>query len=162
LTRRLWTGRLTSPEDVAGSSTGGRIWEASDEELVARCVRDLDRNLGFVRPDEVLDSVVVRTTNVYPIYDLQYAAKLRCINAALADVPGLHIVGRGGTFRYNNADHSIEMGLLLARRIMGLSVDHLKVNTEQEYHEIRYHDAPARDHYIEDCQAGSAGEWERQ
>lgn len=143
-------------------SKGDDIWEASDEELVARCVRDLDRKLGFVSPDKVRDAVVVRTTNAYPIYDLHYASKLQCINAALADVPGLHIVGRGGTFRYNNADHSIEMGLLLARRIMGLSVDHLQVNTEQEYHEIRYHETAARDHYVEDYKVGVAGDLEQQ
>ena len=47
------------------------------------------------------------------------------------------IVGRGGTFRYNNADHSIEMGLLTAQMING-KVDKaavLDVNTSQEYGE---------------------------
>ena len=45
------------------------------------------------------------------------------------------MVGRGGTFRYNNADHSIEMGLLMGRRLLGDDVDYMAVNTEDEYHE---------------------------
>jgi hypothetical protein len=49
----------------------------------------------------------------------------------------LAIVGRGGTFRYNNADHSVEMGLLTAQMIRGLvdKADIMKVNTEVEYGE---------------------------
>ena len=35
------------------------------------------------------------------------------------DMSGFTLVGRGGTFRYNNADHSIEMGLRLARKLLG-------------------------------------------
>ena len=39
------------------------------------------------------------------------------------------------------------MGLLLARKILGYDVDHMTVNTEQEYHEIKQSDKIARDHY---------------
>ncbi|MHC5064737.1 MAG: hypothetical protein ACYTG5_12275, partial [Planctomycetota bacterium] len=48
---------------------------------------------------------------------------------------GLHMVGRGGTFRYNNADHSVEMGQLLAKKLLGDDLDHMSVNTKEEYHE---------------------------
>jgi hypothetical protein len=47
----------------------------------------------------------------------------------------ISIAGRGGTFRYNNADHSIETGLLVAQNLLGESHDVDAVNTEQEYHE---------------------------
>ena len=39
------------------------------------------------------------------------------------------------------------MGLLLARKILGYDVDHMGVNTEPEYHEIKQSDRIARDHY---------------
>ena len=55
---------------------------------------------------------------------------------------GLHTVGRSGTFRYNNADHSIEMGLMLARRLRGEDIDHMLVNTEAEYHEEKRVELP--------------------
>lgn len=62
-------------------------------------------------------------------------------------MPGVHVVGRGGSFRYNNADHSIEMGLLLGRRLLGFNVDLLAVNTEQEYQEEIRSVVVERDHY---------------
>jgi hypothetical protein len=82
-----------------------------------------------------VDHLVVRTTNAYPVYDLQYLAKVETIQAHLRTLDGLHILGRSGSFRYNNADHSIEMGLLLGRRMMGEEIDHMGVNTEPEYQE---------------------------
>jgi hypothetical protein len=39
------------------------------------------------------------------------------------------------------------MGLILARRILGQAIDHMAVNTEQEYHEEKSERDPARDHY---------------
>ena len=128
-------------------SAGDAIWSLSDDDVARRCVRDLADKLGFIDSADVEGWTVVRTRFAYPVYDLQYAAKLAVINAYLRQFEGLHIVGRTGTFRYNNADHSIEMGLLLARKIMGYEVDHMAVNTEQEYHEIKQSDRITRDHY---------------
>lgn len=116
-------------------SHGDALWSMDDAAIVRRCVDDLERRLGLLRPGEVEDFVVVRTRNAYPIYDLAYAAKLDTIKRHLASLPGLHILGRSGSFRYNNADHSVEMGLMLGRRMMGAALDHLAVNTECEYHE---------------------------
>jgi len=69
------------------------------------------------------------------VYDLLYQKKISLIQDELLKYNGLHTVGRGGTFRYNNADHSIEMGLRLARKLLGDEVDHFDVNMEKEYHE---------------------------
>jgi hypothetical protein len=121
----------------------------SDEQIVQRCVRDLVDKLKFVRDEEFEDAAVVRTTHAYPVYDLDYAAKIDLIKAFLGGFEGLHIVGRGGTFRYNNADHSIEMGLLLGRKLLGYEVDHLAVNTEPEYQEIKRGDEIRRDHFTD-------------
>ena len=128
---------------------GDAVWQMTDEQIVQRCVRDLVDKLKFVRDDEFEDAAVVRTTHAYPVYDLQYAEKIATIKAFLHDFEGLHIVGRGGTFRYNNADHSIEMGLLLGRKLLGYDVDHLAVNTEPEYQEIKQRDSIQRDHFTD-------------
>ena len=125
------------------------IWQMSDEDVARRCIDDLDNKLNFIDSSEVIDFAVVRTLQAYPVYDLEYAGKLKVINDFLAGFEGLHIVGRGGTHRYNNADHSIEMGLLLGRKILGYDVDHMSVNTESAYHEIKTTKEPERDHYQE-------------
>ena len=111
------------------------VWGLSDEEIAGRVVDDLVGKLGFVERSEVVDTCVVRTRFAYPVYDLQYRQRLDTIYAFLNRHRGLHIVGRGGTFRYNNADHSIEMGQLLAKRLLGEATDHMSVNTSAEYHE---------------------------
>jgi protoporphyrinogen oxidase len=128
-------------------SAGDAMWKMSDEEIAKLCIKDLAEKLRFLSASEVEGWTVVRTRHAYPVYDLEYAEKLATIKAFLADCSGLHIVGRGGTFRYNNADHSIEMGLLLGRRLLGHAIDHLEVNTEQEYHEEKREGELARDRY---------------
>lgn len=134
---------------------GDPVWRMSDEDIAKRCVQDLADKLKFVKPEEFVDAAVVRTTHAYPVYDLQYAEKIALIKGWLAGFEGLHIVGRGGTFRYNNADHSVEMGLLLGRKLLGFHVDHLAVNTEPEYQEIKQGDEVSRrDHFTD--QAASA------
>ena len=134
---------------------GDEVWQMSDEAIVQRCLRDLVDKLKFVRDEDFEDAVVVRTTQTYPVYDLQYGEKTTAIKGFLEGFEGLHIVGRGGTFRYNNADHSIEMGLLLGRKLLGYDIDHLAVNTEPEYQEIKHGDAIDRDHFTD---AASAAE----
>jgi protoporphyrinogen oxidase len=128
-------------------TAGDAVWSMSDDDIARVCVNDLSGKLRFIEAAEVEGWTVIRTRNAYPVYDLHYSEKLARIKSFLAQCDGIHIVGRGGTFRYNNADHSIEMGLLLARRIMGQAVDHMEVNTEQEYHEEKVEGDPARDHY---------------
>ena len=59
-------------------------------------------------------------------------------------------MGRGGSFRYNNSDHSIEMGLLLARRLLGDDVDYDSVNTESEYQEEIHENEAERDRFTID------------
>lgn len=123
------------------------IWKLTDEEVGRRCIEDLEKKLKFIDRSEVIDFSCIRTLQAYPVYDLQYADKIATINDFLRGFEGLHIVGRGGTHRYNNADHSIEMGLLLGRKILGYDVEYMDVNTEPEYHEIKTSKDPNRDFY---------------
>lgn len=129
-------------------SLGDDIWSMTDDEIAERCVRDLVDKLKFIEQDEYEGATVIRTRFVYPVYDLEYSGKIAVINEYLAGFEGLHISGRGGIFRYNNADHSIEMGLMLGQKLLGLDIDHMAVNTEDDYQEIiGEHDAK-RDKYI--------------
>jgi protoporphyrinogen oxidase len=116
-------------------SEGDAIWMMSDDQISRRCIDDLADKLAFIDRVEVVDFKVIRVRDAYPVYDLEYKAKLEEIQASLRHYVGLHTVGRGGTFRYNNADHSIEMGLRLARRILGGDDDHSVVNTDADYQE---------------------------
>lgn len=128
-------------------TAGDELWSMTDDEVAQRCVDDLVEKLHFVEREEVMDWAVIRTRQAYPVYDLQYGEKTKTVNDFVAQFEGLHIAGRGGSFRYNNSDHSIEMGLMLARKILGYPVDHMAVNTESTYHEEKSISGPQRDHY---------------
>ena len=136
---------------------GDAIWQMTDEQIAQRCLRDLVDKLKFVKDEEYEGAAVVRTTHAYPVYDLQYGGKVDLIKAFLAKHEGIHIVGRGGTFRYNNADHSVESGLMLGQKLLGYQVDHLAVNTEPEYQEIKRGDEVGRrDHFTASAAADKA------
>lgn len=124
------------------------IWNMSDEQIKQRCTRDLVDKLKFIKDDEVVGAHIVRTRFAYPIYDLDYSRKIKVIEDYLDTFDGLYISGRGGIFRYNNADHSIEMGLMLGQRLSGFDIDHMAVNTEKDYQEIIGENEPVRDRYV--------------
>lgn len=126
---------------------GDHIWSMSDEEIAARCISDLERKLKFLTADEVIDTFCVRALQAYPVYDMEYSPKIEKVTSYLNGIEGLYIVGRGGTHRYNNADHSIEMGLLLGQHLEGFEVDYLAVNTEPDYQEIVSGKEAERDSY---------------
>jgi protoporphyrinogen oxidase len=128
-------------------TVGDTIWSLSDEEIIARCVDDLVDKLGFISRSDVAGAFATRARHAYPAYDLDYKQNIDTVNAYLRGFPGLEIVGRGGAFRYNNADHSIEMGLILAQKLLGMDVDHTDVNIDPEYHEI-VSTKPVRRHAI--------------
>jgi protoporphyrinogen oxidase len=128
-------------------SRGDAIWRLEDAEIATRCVDDLVDKLKFFEREEVEGWTAVRTIQAYPVYDFNYKPKITTIMDYLTRLKGAHVVGRGGTFRYNNADHSIEMGLMLGRQLLGADIDPLAVNTEPEYQEIKQSAVPRRDHY---------------
>ncbi len=128
-------------------TVGDRIWNMSDAEIEKRCVGDLVHKLAFINETEVEGAAIVRTKEAYPVYDLNYTSNTKAVLDYLKDFKRLHISGRGGTFRYNNSDHSIEMGLLLGRKLLGYDVDHMMVNTESTYHEIIASNEPERDSF---------------
>lgn len=113
-------------------------WNQSDEAICKRAEKELVEKLRFIEPGDVIGSFAERSRDAYPRYGLGYRDAVDAIKRYLRGFENLNIVGRGGTFRYNNADHSIETGLIAARNILGdsaISVD--DVNSEQEYLEER-------------------------
>lgn len=117
-------------------SEGDAVWSMSESDLVARSVREL-ASLGLLTKERVIGGFAVKAREAYPVYSLGYADRLQSMKDYVASLPRVAIVGRGGTFRYNNADHSIEMGLLTAQMIRGEvgKEEILRVNTSIEYGE---------------------------
>jgi protoporphyrinogen oxidase len=119
-------------------TVGDEIWQTSDAEIVERTVRHLEVDLGFIDRSEVIEGFASRASDAYPVYTLDYARRVETLKTYLSQYSDrISIAGRGGTFRYNNADHSIEMGLLVARSLLGEANDADAVNREMRYQEER-------------------------
>ncbi len=97
---------------------GDAIWNAPDEELVRMARASLER-LGYIRQEEVLDSVVVRAPKAYPLFSTGYEEHFDRVHAYLSRFRNLHVAGRAGAFRYLNMDHAIGAGMETAERILG-------------------------------------------
>ena len=112
------------------------LWHMSDAELLDLGRRELVA-LGICRPDEVKAGMVHRQPKAYPVYDAHYLDHLAVIREWLARaLPNLWLVGRNGMHHYNNQDHSMMTGILVARNIAtGSRYDPWLVNSDAEYQE---------------------------
>ena len=107
-------------------------WKGSDQPLIEQASREL-RLSGLLRDETVLDSHVVRLRRCYPVYRRGYAEHVDRLANYLRDFRQLTPIGRYGTFKYNNQDHSILMGILAAENLLeGLNHDLWHVNTDHE------------------------------
>ena len=118
-------------------SFGDHIWQMTEEQLVEQTTKHLIEDMGFITRDEVIGGFTIRAPRAYPSYVIGYEAHLNTVKDFVASLENIQIIGRYGTFRYNNTDHSIETGLLAAKNLLGERHDLDRVNAEAEYHEIK-------------------------
>ncbi len=143
-----WSPDMVPGEDFTSlvveyfCSPGDSIWNMTEEEFVKQTVDHLADDLSFIDRSEVIDGFIVRAPRAYPSYVIGYEEPLKLIKDFIDTLENLQIIGRYGTFRYNNTDHSIETGLLAAKNILGEHHDLDQVNAEKEYHEIKRVESP--------------------
>ncbi len=92
---------------------GDDLWNATSDELLEKCLPSLIE-MDYVQAHEILDHFVTKAEHAYPIYEIDYKEKTKCIIDYLDQFKNFIICGRQGMFRYNNMDHSIEAGFLAA------------------------------------------------
>lgn len=115
---------------------GDTVWSASNEELLKKTKQDFKKT--HIRPeayDKIIDYKVVRVPKAYPLYEIGFSRYLLKIRDYLKGFHNLQPVGRYGTYKYNNLDHSLETGIKGAQNILGADHDTFMVNIEAEYHE---------------------------
>lgn len=111
------------------------IWNSSDKDLTNLTIDFLEKE-KFINKSEVRKSYVIRKKDAYPVYDLDYKNYLSIVQNYLDQFSNLYYIGRPGRFRYNNQDHSLEMGILAAKSIIeNKRYDIERVGDEDEYYE---------------------------
>jgi protoporphyrinogen oxidase len=95
---------------------GDDRWRSDDDALIEETVSNLD-GLGLIRRHEVIDSLVRRVPDAYPLFEIGHDESRRKICDYLANFDNLQVIGRGGMFRYFNMDHAMESGIAAAEAI---------------------------------------------
>jgi protoporphyrinogen oxidase len=93
------------------------LWAEPVEQLVARATREM-QSTGLIEGAAVLEGRVIRVPRCYPVYTRGYQQHVARIAAYLRNFHGLTAIGRYGSFKYNNQDHSILMGILAAENLL--------------------------------------------
>jgi protoporphyrinogen oxidase len=96
---------------------GDGVWSARDEAVTAGTVKHLCR-MGFITEREVIGSCVVRVPRAYPLFNIDYRKNSDKVMAYLKRFRNLHVIGRGGMFRYHNMDHAMGSGISAANHIL--------------------------------------------
>ena len=97
---------------------GDPVWQENLSSLTGRCLSQL-KSLGLDLGETVIDVHDAFAPEAYPLYHVGFELDVaRCLEA-VAEVDNLLSTGRQGQFRYNNMDHSLEMGRRAAAFIQG-------------------------------------------
>ncbi len=112
------------------------IWKKSEQEMGELAKEELLK-LKLIKPEhKVLNHYLLHIPKCYPVYEIGYMKNVSVIKNYLDTIPNLMVIGRYGSFKYNNQDHSILMGLLAARQLVSGRNEHLwNINTDSEYQE---------------------------
>jgi len=114
-------------------SEGGRIW-SSDAQALRKIATDDLAKVGLIDKKLVGESHIHRTPHAYPLYDLPYRANLEILIDYLNAFENLKTAGRQGLFKYNNMDHSVEMGIKLAESMLtGKDSKHNDIASDDKY-----------------------------
>ncbi len=114
---------------------GDSVWNKSDKSVIEMVSNSFIREFKLIEKSDILGGFVHRVPKEYPVYHIGYREDVDKIKNYLKIFSNLQLVGRNGTFRYNNMDHSVEMGLYAAWNIIAgrNKYDIESVNIEREY-----------------------------
>ena len=124
----------TGPSQVVfefSCQEGDDLWNTPMDELLRSTIPGAE-HLGLFTGEMVKGSMISRKPQAYPVYQLNYGRSTACVLDALQSLQGSVTCGRQGLFRYNNMDHSLEMGRYAAMEVLGeASVrEHFNWNTD--------------------------------
>lgn len=136
-----WTKDLQCGKDSAilcleyWANDDDPLWNLDDNALSEMAKRDLLESRLVADSSLIQNTSVLKIHKSYPVYEKGYKDNLHRIYNALEEFKDLYFIGRNGSFKYNNQDHSILMGLMCVDKILGKECDLWHINTDYDYQE---------------------------
>lgn len=135
-----WSNVLSPPSTTTlvfevACDENDNMWKKADNEIIKIITKSYIDEFKLINHSDVIGGYVNRMPKEYPVYHLGYKEDVDEIKQYLHRYINLQLVGRNGTFRYNNMDHSVEMGLYAAWNILNEKklYDIESINIEREY-----------------------------
>jgi protoporphyrinogen oxidase len=111
------------------------FWHWDNEQYIELAKKELV-STGLVKSSQILDGEVMRVPKCYPVYSHGYRKPLKIVETHLRQYKHLQFIGRYGSFKYNNQDHSMLMAILAAENLLdNANHDLWNVNSDDEYQE---------------------------
>ena len=111
------------------------LWTEDEGNLIKLASREICQT-NLVKGNSIKEGRVFRVPKCYPIYSSGYKTHLHKIQNFISKQKRINAIGRYGSFKYNNQDHSILMGILAAENILYAANHNLwELNTDYEYQE---------------------------
>jgi len=108
------------------------FWKQDDQKIIKHASEELV-STGLVQQAGIIEGQVVRIPHCYPVYFKNYKKILNPIQEFLDQIDCLQVIGRYGSYKYNNQDHSIFMGILAAENILTGKKNNLwAINTDYD------------------------------
>ena len=135
-----WSNKLTPKGKTAivfeiVCNYGDKVWNMPDKRLADLVSEKFISSFKLIKKENIIGWHIHRVPKEYPVYHIGYRKDLEVIKSYLGRFSNLQIAGRNGIFRYNNMDHSIEMGLYADWNILegSRNFNIESVNIDREY-----------------------------
>lgn len=115
---------------------GDEIWNMSDKDFTELAAAELEK-IGVIDKNDIIERCSVHVPKAYPAYFGTYKQFDRIMKYT-DSFENLFLLGRNGTHRYNNMDHSMLTAMTAVDNIIEgkTSKENIwNVNSESEYHE---------------------------
>jgi protoporphyrinogen oxidase len=139
---RNWCPTLTKDKDTTILALEywcfeeDELWKQNNDYIINLAKTELLSINLCNEKNNIINSKIIRVPKCYPVYETGYRENLDIIINYLKSIESLFPIGRYGSFKYNNQDHSILMGIMAANKINNNSqIDLWEINTDTEYQE---------------------------
>ena len=90
------------------------LWKKNDKQLLDLAKKEINET-GLVDSADVIDGFIIRETESYPTYYLNYDESFEILKHYIGRFLNVQLIGRGGMYKYNNMDHALYSGILAAK-----------------------------------------------
>lgn len=111
------------------------IWNKNENDLIKIASKEISK-IDLIDESLIIEGKLIRVPKCYPVYEKGYKNHLEIVKKYIDKINGLVPIGRYGSFKYNNQDHSLLMGIMAAESIsMNKQPNLWEINTDSKYQE---------------------------